>query len=182
VHGCRRGPLLDAPWACTVRRVDPLSSGSERLASAVVTARALHPVDVLLLFADAERLLLALREGTGYADGQWNLGQDGAGRGRTQRGDPRGARRDRHVFGRDEPRMVATVHHRNTAGLGRVGLVFTVAYDPARHGVPVNAEPYKCAKIAWTAADLLPSNTYPYSVACVRAFRDGEQFALSGWA
>jgi hypothetical protein len=35
----------------------------------------------------------------------------------------------------------------NTAGLARVGLVFTVTYDAARHGEPVNAEPHKCAKI-----------------------------------
>lgn len=34
----------------------------------------------------------------------------------------------------DEPRMIATVHHRNTAGLARVGLLFTVPFDPHRHG------------------------------------------------
>lgn len=30
-------------------------------------------------------------------------------------------------------------------------------------------------------AELLPSNTYPYTTACVEAFRQGRQFALSGW-
>ena len=32
-----------------------------------------HPVDVFLLLTDVDRVLLALRSGTGYADGQWNL-------------------------------------------------------------------------------------------------------------
>jgi len=41
--------------------------------------------------------------------------------------------------------------------------------------------PHKCAKLAWLPADTLPSNTYPYTAACVRAFRDGQPFALSGW-
>jgi hypothetical protein len=77
--------------------------------------------------------------------------------------------------------MVATVHHRNTAGFARVGMVFTVAYDLARHGEPVNAEPHKCAKIEWFPAETLPLNTYPFTVDCVRAFRDGQPFALSGW-
>ncbi len=81
----------------------------------------------------------------------------------------------------NEPLLAATVHHRNTAGLARVGLVFTVAYDPARHGEPVNAEPHKCAKIGWFPGDLLPSNTYPYTAACVRAVRDGQPLALNGW-
>jgi 8-oxo-dGTP diphosphatase len=143
-----------------------------------------HPVDVLLLLTThADHLLLALREGTGYADGQWNLpsgkletGEDAVS------GVVREAREEIGVrLEPGEARMVTTVHHRNAAGLARVGLVFTVAYDAGRHGEPVNAEPHKCAKIAWFPADLLPSNTYPYTVACVRAFRDAQPFALSGW-
>ncbi|BEL07052.1 hypothetical protein Q0Z83_052430 [Actinoplanes sichuanensis] len=33
--------------------------------------RPTHPVDVLLLLTDGEHVLMALRSGTGYADGQW---------------------------------------------------------------------------------------------------------------
>ncbi|MDQ7905973.1 NUDIX domain-containing protein [Phytohabitans sp. ZYX-F-186] len=149
-----------------------------------MTAAALHPVDVLLLLTDADHLLLALREGTGYADGLWNLPS-----GKLELGEDavsaviREAREEVGVRLRpNELRMVATVHHRNTAGLARVGLAFAVAFDPARHGEPVNAEPHKCAKIEWVPADMLPSNTYPYTAACVRAYRQGEPFALSGWS
>jgi 8-oxo-dGTP pyrophosphatase MutT (NUDIX family) len=143
-----------------------------------------HPVDVLLLLTHADHVLLALREGTGYADGQWNLpsgklelAEDAIS------GVVREAREEIGVrLDPAEPRMVAVAHHRNPAGLARVGLVFAVVFDPARHGQPVNAEPHKCAKIGWFPADMLPSNTYPYTGACVRAFRDGARFALSGWS
>jgi 8-oxo-dGTP diphosphatase len=76
------------------------------------------------------------------------------------------------------PRLaLSTVRH----GLTRVGLVFTVPYDRHRHGEPVNAEPHKCAKVEWFPSDMLPSNTYPFTAACVRAFRERSPFALSGW-
>ena len=43
----------------------PAAGRRVRLASANVTP--MHPVDVLLILTDAEHVLLALREGTGYA-------------------------------------------------------------------------------------------------------------------
>ena len=148
-----------------------------------MTAAPLHPVDVLLILTDADRVLLALRDGTGYADGNWNVPS-----GKLEFGEDavsaviREAREEIGVsLDPSEPRMVATVHHRNTAGLARVGLVFAAAYDPASHGEPVNAEPHKCAKIEWFPVDMLPPDTYPYTAACVRAFRDGQPLALSGW-
>jgi 8-oxo-dGTP diphosphatase len=149
-----------------------------------VTAPPVHPVDVLLLLTHADQVLLALREGTGYADGQWNLPS-----GKLEFGEDAisGVIREAHEeigvrLDPAEPRMVTTVHHRNTAGLARVGLAFAVTFDPARHGEPVNAEPHKCAKIEWFPTDMLPSNTYPYTAACVRAFHDGAPLALSGWS
>jgi 8-oxo-dGTP diphosphatase len=142
-----------------------------------------HPVDVLLLLTDADRVLLALREGTGYADGQWNLpsgkveyGEDAVSAVIREAAEEIGVR-----LGLDEPRMAAVVHHRNAAGHARVGLVFTAAHDPQRHGEPVNAEPHKCAKVEWFPVDLLPSNTYAYTAASVRAYRDARLLALSGW-
>jgi ADP-ribose pyrophosphatase YjhB (NUDIX family) len=139
---------------------------------------------VLLLLTHTDRILLALREGTGYADGQWNLPS-----GKLEHGEDaisglvREAREEIGVhLDHAEPRMVTTVHHRNTTGLARVGLAFAVTFDPARHGEPVNTEPHKCAKIEWFPTDMLPANTYPYTTACVQALRDGTPFTLSGWA
>ncbi len=107
-----------------------------------------HPVDVLLILTDGDRVLLALREGTGYADGQWNLPS-----GKLEHGeDALNAiqRETREEIGlhltRTDLHATGAVHHRNTAGQGRIGLTFTAAHDPTRHGEPTNAEPHKCAK------------------------------------
>jgi len=143
-----------------------------------------HPVDVLLVLAHGSRVLLALRAGTGYADGQWNLPS-----GKLEIGeDARSAviREAREEIGLtlapEELRLTATVHHRSPTGQGRIGLVFAAAYDPDRHGEPVNAEPHKCAGINWVPVELLPGNTFPYSGAAVAAHLAGESFRLDGWA
>jgi 8-oxo-dGTP diphosphatase len=149
-----------------------------------VTLPPTHPVDVLLILTDADQVLLALRDGTGYADGRWNLpsgklepGEDALSAVVREAREEIGVRLDR-----DEPRMVATVHHRNAAGFARVGLTFTVEFESGRHGEPVNAEPHKCVKIEWFPVDRLPWHTYPYTAVCVRAFREGQTFSLSGWS
>ncbi len=142
-----------------------------------------YPVDVLLILTDGPRVLLALREGTGYADGMWNVPS-----GKLEAGEdaPTAVVREcREEIGLelagDEPRLAVTVHHRNAAGQGRIGLFFTVAYQPDRPGEPINAEPHKCAKLDWFPADMLPHNTYPYTTAGVATYRRGMPFALDGW-
>jgi len=138
---------------------------------------------VLLLLTHADQVLLALREGTGYADGQWNLpsgklepNEDAISAVIREAEEEIGLR-----LTADEPRLVTTVHHRNPAGNARVGLAFAVAHNPRQHGEPINAEPHKCAMIGWFPTALLPPNTYPYTTACVRAFSDGRPLALDGW-
>lgn len=148
-----------------------------------MTSRPLHPVDVLLLLVDDDRVLMALRQGTGNADGQWNLP---SGKLELHEDAITAVIRETHEeigirLTTDEPRMVATVHHRNPNGVARIGLVFLVPYDPHRHGEPINAEPHKCAKIEWFPASMLPSNTHGLTAAGVRAFREQQPFALSGW-
>jgi 8-oxo-dGTP pyrophosphatase MutT (NUDIX family) len=143
-----------------------------------------HPVDVLLLLAHDDRVLLAQRSGTGYADGQWNLPS-----GKLEHGEDAIAavlRETREEIGLQlgpgDVQMIATVHHRNTSGQARIGLVFAADHDPARHGDPVNAEPHKCARIDWFRVDALPPATYPYTSACVTAWRTGQPLQLSGWS
>ncbi|RZU48759.1 ADP-ribose pyrophosphatase YjhB (NUDIX family) [Krasilnikovia cinnamomea] len=142
-----------------------------------------HPVDVLLLLHHDDRVLLAQRSGTGYADGQWNLPS-----GKLEHGEDAitAVLRETHEevglhLDPAEVQMVATVHHRNTTGHARIGLVFTAHHDPDRHGEPVNAEPHKCARIEWFPADSLPTATYPYTSACVTAWRTDTPLQLSGW-
>lgn len=148
-----------------------------------VTALPRHPVDVLLILADGDRVLLALSQEAGYADGEWNLpgGTLGVGEDAVSAVVREAAEGIGVHLEPDEPRLVTTVHRRSSTGLGRIGLVFAVDHDPTRHGQPVNAQPHKCAKIEWCPADMLPPNTYPYTAASILAYRTGEQLTVSGW-
>ena len=148
-----------------------------------MTAPPLHPVDVLLLLTDGKQVLLALREGTGYADGQWNLPS-----GKLELGEDaltgviREAREEVGIRLRpDRVGLAATVHHLAAPGHARLGLVFTAPFAPAEHGVPANTEPHKCGGIGWFPATTLPPNMSAYSADCVRAYLDGAPFLLSGW-
>lgn len=140
-------------------------------------------VDVMLLLVRDGEVLIALRDGTGYADGMWNLPS-----GKLEADEDlvsaliREAREEVGIQIRpSEPRMVASVHHRNPEGRGRIGFFFEVASRPKEQGEPVNAEPGKCARIAWVPLDRLPANTYPYTSTGVELYRRGLSFALHGW-
>jgi 8-oxo-dGTP pyrophosphatase MutT (NUDIX family) len=115
-------------------------------------------VDVFLLLTSGDQLLLALRQGTGYADGQWNLpsgklevGEDVVTAMRREAWEEIGIR-----LPVEDLSHAVTVHHRNRREQGRVALVFAAEWNPLRHGEPVNAEPHKCAGIDWYAVDQLP--------------------------
>ncbi len=74
--------------------------------------------------------------------------------------------------------LAATVHFRHPHQEGRLGLFF----QPQRwSGEPVNAEPHKCAEIAWFPLDALPDRTYPYTRAGIDLYRQRENFAAIGW-
>lgn len=141
-----------------------------------------HPVDVLLLLTDADRVLLALRKG-GYGEGWWNLpsgkleiGEDALTGIRREAAEEIGVH-----FDGDEPHFVATVHHRSPDDHGRIGLVFTARFDARRHRDPVNNEPDKCDALRWFRPRELPAQTLPYTVSCIAAWRSGTPLYLGGW-
>lgn len=141
------------------------------------------PVDCLLLYTAGDRVLLALRDGTGYADGQWNLpsGKLDA----DEAVDAAMCREAREELGlRLKPaelRMSVLLHWLNPEGQYRLGVFFHVEADPDRHGVPVNAEPHKCAGIRWYPVDTLPADTVRYTAAGVHLHRHGVGFAALVW-
>ena len=142
-----------------------------------------HPVDVFLVLHDGSSVLLALRQNTGYHDGLWNLPS-----GKLEHGEDaltgviREAREEVGVLlSPTSLRLAATVHHRASTHT-RLGLVFAAPFSPATHGSPVNAEPHKCGGIGWFPAAELPAAMSGYSADCIRAYRDGSSFLLSGWA
>jgi ADP-ribose pyrophosphatase YjhB (NUDIX family) len=140
-------------------------------------------VDVMLILVDGDRVLLALREGTGYADGLWNLP---SGKLKAEE-DVVGAliRESREevslCIGRDEVRIVVVLHRRNPGGEARIGFFFEVASDPGCQGVPVNAEPGKWVGShgsPWTSSRLRRCRTRPLAwISTVAASAS----ACTGW-
>lgn len=142
-----------------------------------------HPVDVFVVLFDDDKVVLGLREGTGYRDGWWSVP---SGKLEYQEDALTGVRREAFEeigvrFSGDEPRFAGVVHHRNPEGQGRIALVFAAEYDARRHGEPVNREPHKCADIRWTSIHELPSNTVPYTVAAIDVWQTGAGIQISGW-
>lgn len=137
-------------------------------------------VDVHLILTRDGRILLAERQGTGYADGMYNLPsghlEDGES---VVAGAIREAAEEVGVhLDPDALDCVHVLHHRNPEGQGRIGFFFTTTHW---RGEPENREPHKCAKLTWADPDLLPANTVPYAAAGIRGYRTGTPFALHGW-
>lgn len=137
-------------------------------------------VDVHLILIRDGLILLAERQGTGYADGLYNLPS-----GHLEDGESvvDGAIREaaEEVGIRLDPahlRCATVLHHRNPEGRGRIGFFFEATHW---HGEPENREPTKCAKLTWADPTLLPSNTVPYAAAGIHAYVTSTPFALHGW-
>ncbi|MGH3741223.1 MAG: NUDIX domain-containing protein [Micromonosporaceae bacterium] len=139
-------------------------------------------VDVFLYLHDGDKVLLALRRNTGYADEMWNLPS-----GKLEAGEHvlaavlREAREEIGiVLDPGAVELAGVVHHR-TQQVGRVGLVFRASYDAETHGAPFNAEPHKCGGIEWHPHDDLPADTVDYTAACVNLVRRASPLLLHGW-
>ncbi|GIH28813.1 hypothetical protein Aph01nite_71230 [Acrocarpospora phusangensis] len=183
----RTGPEFHDPDAGTheIQRVRPADVGRvnlmpEELREFVVRNAAVLPslvdarrryrpvVDVHVLLFDGDRVLLGLRRGTGYADGEWVAMPSG----HLDEGESvldAGAREAREELGVEVGGLDVghVMHHRNPGCAGRIGF-FLVARSWS--GTPVNAEPDKCEKIAWFPVSELPANTLPAVVAGLRAY------------
>ncbi|TDD93844.1 NUDIX hydrolase [Actinomadura rubrisoli] len=137
-------------------------------------------VDAMLILVRDGKVLLAQRQGTGYADGCWNLpsGKLEAGETVTHATVREGLEEIGVHITEDDLDFVHLCHYRNSRGEARMGVFFT-----ARHwkGEPHNAEPHKCAQIDWFPFDALPEATYPYTAEGLAAYRRGVLFNAVGW-
>lgn len=137
-------------------------------------------VDVLLILERDGRVLLAKRSQTGYADGWYNLP---SGKLEPDEDVVAAVIREAHEeigihLSRDHVRPVHVMHHRNPEGHSRIGWFFTAdTWD----GEPHNAEPHKCAGLAWTPLGDLPANTWPYTAAGLAQYRSRAPFSLHGF-
>ncbi|MEZ0073793.1 NUDIX domain-containing protein [Planotetraspora sp. GP83] len=150
------------------------------LASATHAPGRYRPVvDVHLLLFNGDRVLLGRRQGTGYADGEWQIMPSG----HLEEGESvvdTAVREAREELGIDVSGLdvVHVMHHHNAGGTARIGF-FLVARDHA--GTPINAEPHKCAELGWFPAGDLPEGTVPYARAGIEAVRRKLDFSLHGW-
>jgi ADP-ribose pyrophosphatase YjhB (NUDIX family) len=134
--------------------------------------------DVFLLLVRDGHVLLALRENTGYADGQWNLP---SGKVEPDEDLASAARREAHeeiALDLGDLRLATVVHHRAAGHEARLGFFFEPV-DGWR-GEPRNAEPHKCGGLAWYPLDSLPANTVPYTSAGVDLYRRREPYGRHG--
>ena len=160
----------------------PAEAGSPLLRSWSVTGPPRCTLDVLLLLTRDDQVLLALRQGTGFADGLWNLPS-----GKVEPGESAVAaviREAREEIGirlsEDQLSLAATVHCRNSDTDTRVGLFFAAAAESAQ-GAPYNAEPHKCAGIAWYPLTALPAGTVPYNALGISLYLREACFGTIGW-
>jgi 8-oxo-dGTP diphosphatase len=140
--------------------------------------RARFPTTVHLFFFHADRLLLLLRNNTGYMDGYYSLPAGHLDGDETTR--VAGVREAYEEIGvRIDPKDLsfAGVFHRNE-GDERVDFFFLVK---SWSGEPINKEPSKCDELRWDAPDALPINTVPYIRKAIENFRAGILYDEYGW-
>ena len=137
-------------------------------------------VDALLILIRDEHVLLAQRQGTGYADGAWNLPS-----GKLESDETVSQAAVREGFEEigikiTEPdlQFAHLIHYRNSRGDARIGVFFRVL---DWRGEPYNAEPHKCSCIDWFPVSELPAQTYPYTAEGISAYVRGEPYSMVGW-
>ncbi|MCD0450468.1 NUDIX domain-containing protein [Actinocorallia sp. API 0066] len=137
-------------------------------------------VDALLILLRDDHVLLARRQGTGYADGMWNLpsGKLEANETITQAA-IREAQEEIGVhITEPDLRFAHLIHYRNPHGHARIGVFFHATHWT---GTPHNAEPHKCSEVTWQPLHNLPSDTYPYTAQGLAAFTRQTPLSTIGW-
>jgi 8-oxo-dGTP pyrophosphatase MutT (NUDIX family) len=140
------------------------------------------PVDLLLLYTRGPELLVGLRRG-GFAAGEWDTPSGKLESGETlEHGMAREALEETGLtLPPQDLQMVAMTHWHPPDGVPRIGVFFHLEADPAVHGVPVIAEPAKCAQLRWAPLDALPSPLLRYTAIGVELFRSGRRYAAMDW-
>ena len=134
--------------------------------------------DVYVIAARGDDILLLLRTGTGYKDGQW-----GPPSGKVEPGETyldAAARELEEETGLRVPadtfELVHTLERMPDSGDPWIGLFFEVAATET----PANAEPHKHGDIAFFPRSALPVNTVDYVRHVVASTAKGERFSV--WA
>jgi len=144
-----------------------------------VTDRFKVALAVHLFLFDGDKILLLKRSNTGYEDGNYSVPAGHLDGGETVVDAAiREAREECGLEIDPQDVQVSGVMHRNVRD-ERVDFFVTLH---AWHGEIVNAEPQKCAELAWYALNALPTNTIPYVAKAIRNIMSGQWFESYGWS
>lgn len=125
-----------------------------------------------------DQVLLGLRQGTGWSDGQWHLPAGHVEQESALASLVREAWEELGVI--IDPAATQLVHVLHYWGRpSRINFFFEVT---AWEGEPVNAEPDKCAGVRWFDLDKLPSMTVAYAAQALDRFRHGLPYSEFGFA
>lgn len=135
-------------------------------------------VSAYLILKDKGRLLLNLRQNTGYCDGMWSLvaGHVEDGESATE-GMIREAKEEIGINLRPAQIQVVHIMHRKTNRLN-----VDVFFDcQSWCGEVQNCEPEKCEKLEFFSLSTLPSNMIDYNVMALRYILEGRFYSELGW-
>jgi ADP-ribose pyrophosphatase YjhB (NUDIX family) len=133
-------------------------------------------VDLHLVLRDRSNVLFGLRRNTGFCDGMYHLPAGHLEAAETiLEGTAREAKEELGIdIETADLALVHTMHQRE----GRVSFFFEVRRWA---GALVNAEPHKCAALAWFPRDRLPENLVPYARAALQWIEGGKTVSAFGW-
>lgn len=174
---------LGYTWA-SLKEIEtiPLMDGAKEALchykAALPKKRAGASVNAYLILKKDNKVLLHLRQNTGYCDGMWSLVA-----GHVEDGEPATAamiREAQEEIGIQlEPSQLKVVHvlHRQTNRLN-VDIFFSCS---GWQGDIRNCEPEKCEKLEFFSEEALPSNIVEYNRAVLKAVLNGEFYSEEGW-
>lgn len=155
-----------------------LSAESSR--SAYPDGRYRQVVGVHLIFERDNRVLLGLRQGTGWRDGYYHVPA-----GHLEEGETATACAVREAseelglaLREDDLELVHTVHHATGVDDPRIQLFFRVRQWVCE---PVNAEPHLCAGLDWFLLQALPEPMVEHTKAALELFPRGITYSNLGW-
>ncbi len=131
-------------------------------------------VAVYLVLRDGDKVLLSLRENTGWKDGWFSMVA-----GHVEAGEPAEAAMVREA--REEAGITADVNdlrHVYTLHRRGDGDYIDLFFECHRWSGEVhNAEPEKCGELRWVSIDELPENTLDYICRVLRTYPGGDTYA-----
>lgn len=137
-------------------------------------------IGVHLILQLEDRVLLGLREGTGWRDGHYHVPAGHLEAGETvTAGAVREAKEELGLSLREQDlELVHTVHHWTAEDDPRLQLFFRVR---SWVGEPVNMEPHKCAGLGWYPLGELPEPMVDFTAVALKTFPQGIAFSCVGW-